>query len=547
MKTITRLLIVVLTLLTSGMLVAQGSWESKASFGGGLRYAAVAVSTGDTAYVGLGIQPGSGLGGYMTDFWAYDATSDSWSQKADFPGGVRASATGFAINGIVYVGTGSHTPGDVDWVWYNDLWAFDPVDNTWTEKAGFGERGRHAAVGFSINGKGYIGTGTYRRIRWESASYYNDFWEYDPVADAWERQVDIPTVGRTSAVGLSIAGKGYVGLGLFYYDSRQKDWWEFNPQDGTWAKKAALPGLPRAQAAGFTLGNRGYVGGGGYYSVLRDFYEYNPEDDSWTRQQDYPIGIYGPAGFSIGCKGYFVTGQTATSEVSSMYQFTPAPPITVNIPDVWAVNPGGRINNLYIGYGPSEVTLTANVTGGIGSYEYFWNTGATTQEIEAGSSTPGEVTYTVTATDEMGCTGSGSKTIQVVDVRCGPDLSKVAVCKAPPDNPENVHMICLPAVAVAGQLMDGSMLGECSGTVAYDVEVFPNPSDGLINIRLEGLSAAVQIRISDRNGRMILQRTVHPEWETLTETFDLSDVPPGLYIVNIKNRGNVVVSKIFVR
>ena len=40
-----------------------------------------------------------------------------------------------------------------------DFWEYDPVLNTWTQKADFGGAARGDAVGFSIGDKGYIGHG----------------------------------------------------------------------------------------------------------------------------------------------------------------------------------------------------------------------------------------------------------------------------------------------------------------------------------------------------------------------------------------------------
>ena len=40
-----------------------------------------------------------------------------------------------------------------------DFWEYDPIANTWTQKADFGGTARAVAVGFSIGSKGYIGTG----------------------------------------------------------------------------------------------------------------------------------------------------------------------------------------------------------------------------------------------------------------------------------------------------------------------------------------------------------------------------------------------------
>src|SRR6266487_1394978 len=91
---------------------------------------------------------------------------DTWTQKADFGGGLRASATGFSIGSKGYIGTGS----DSGFVFQKDFWEYDPATNAWTQKADFGGTGRILAVGFSIGSKGYIGTG----------SLTKDFWEYSP-------------------------------------------------------------------------------------------------------------------------------------------------------------------------------------------------------------------------------------------------------------------------------------------------------------------------------------------------------------------------------
>ena len=51
------------------------------------------------------------------------------------------------------------------------------------------------AVGFSIGGKGYIGTGAIWSPTW---IYYKDFWEYDPVANTWTQKEDVGGTARRS-------------------------------------------------------------------------------------------------------------------------------------------------------------------------------------------------------------------------------------------------------------------------------------------------------------------------------------------------------------
>ena len=68
-----------------------------------------------------------------------------------------------------YIGTGyDDNPSPY---YYKDFWEYDSTLNTWTQKADFGGTARVGAVGFFIGSKGYIGTGS-----WDT----KDFWEYEP-------------------------------------------------------------------------------------------------------------------------------------------------------------------------------------------------------------------------------------------------------------------------------------------------------------------------------------------------------------------------------
>src|SRR4051794_10367712 len=85
---------------------------------------------------------------------------DFWKQKANLPFG-RQGAVSFVIGSKAYVGT-----GDDSYIYdpfKNDFWEYNPADpncgGTWTQLAAFGGTKRRDAVGFSINNKGYIGTG----------------------------------------------------------------------------------------------------------------------------------------------------------------------------------------------------------------------------------------------------------------------------------------------------------------------------------------------------------------------------------------------------
>src|SRR5437870_3433085 len=54
----------------------------------------------------------------FSDFWEWDSASNTWTKKADFPGGNRTDETCFTIGNKGYIATGSlgGTPN------FNDLW-----------------------------------------------------------------------------------------------------------------------------------------------------------------------------------------------------------------------------------------------------------------------------------------------------------------------------------------------------------------------------------------------------------------------------------------
>ena len=221
-----------------------------------------------------------------------------WTQKADLTGGKRHEAVGFSINGKGYIGTGT------DLSKKRDFWEYDPSTDTWSQKADFGGTARNLAVGFSIGNKGYIGTGA-------DLSDRKDFWEYDPTTNAWTQKADFGGDARTAAVGFSIGNKGYIGTGSSN-GGFKKDFWEYDPSTNTWLQKTDFGGLSRWLAVGFSIGNKGYIGTGhnGTGTVgSKDFWEYDPSTNSWLQKADFAGTRRAHAvGFSIGNKGYIGTG-----------------------------------------------------------------------------------------------------------------------------------------------------------------------------------------------------------------------------------------------
>lgn len=116
---------------------------------------------------------------------------------------------------------------------------------------------------------------------------------------------------------------GYNGKKNFDYPA-PKFLWEYDFVTKGWAEKTAFPGTTRSGAGYFTIGNKGYVVGGvrnepSPYTALKETWEYDAAINAWQQKADLPTTRQWATGFSIGNKGYVVTGRR---RLPSNYSYT---------------------------------------------------------------------------------------------------------------------------------------------------------------------------------------------------------------------------------
>lgn len=257
-----------------------GGWIQKADFGGIARHRTTMLTIGNKIYIGLGHYNGAGPNIMFDDWWEYDPSTNSWSQKADYLGGICYHATGFTLNNLAYVGTGRTS--DIGNTLVQNFYKYDAVANSWIEIANFPGVGRRGAVSFVIGEFAYTGSGE------SNAGVVGSFYRFDPSNESWAPIAALP-VARTSSVGFSIDNFGYVGTGDINPGSTN-DFWQYNPSSDSWTQKASVGSQPRLEAMGFALNGRGYLGTGGEISngtSLGDMWEYIPETDTWTQIEDF--------------------------------------------------------------------------------------------------------------------------------------------------------------------------------------------------------------------------------------------------------------------
>jgi N-acetylneuraminic acid mutarotase len=199
------------------------TWSQKANFGSGdiratPRIDATAFAIGNYGYVVCGAD---NLGSNKKDSWVYDPTSDNWSQTpVQFNGSKRNGAIAFVHGDSAYIVTG--TDGGVP---ANDMIKFVPKNTSapWTLMNyitnvstlpfddDYSDIYRDHGVGFTLGDSAYITLGS-------SSGTNIKCWGYDFKNDLWFRKTSFEirgaTIGRSNAVGFTVAGKCYVSTGL---------------------------------------------------------------------------------------------------------------------------------------------------------------------------------------------------------------------------------------------------------------------------------------------------------------------------------------------
>ncbi len=330
------------------------------------RSGAVAFTVGSKGYVGTG---SDALNSYKKDIWEYDPATNIWTQKADFGGSARTGAVAFVIGTNAYLGTGFS--GNME----ADFWMFDPAINSWIFRTYTPNLiPRMEAIGFSLSGFGYFGLG-YNPI---SNIWYQDVFKYDPNSNVWFAQADFPVKCHSMvAISSPIVSNAYVGIGLAkviseYYET---SFYKFTPNSGpnTWTAVAAFPGEGRYEATGFFISQNGYVGTGYNGSYLKDMWRYDITADSWTQMQN--VGTTGRSeavSFAIGTEAFIGTGYDGSYKSDFIgyvpYRLGPVYDNTLDLSLAGGISDGIWVQDLNKistdNFGPSHMMITS--TGNVG-------------------------------------------------------------------------------------------------------------------------------------------------------------------------------------
>ena len=226
-------------------------------------------------------------------------------------------------------------------------------------------------------------------------------------------------------------------------------------------------------------------------------------------------------------------------------------------------------------FGYNDATIALNATGGTTPYTWDWNTGDTTGVL---AGIFGGETYSVTLVDANGCEDDYSQFINQPDQLdtnvtnqhrsllianydfgdatyewwdC--DLEQIVPGEnnrefEPTDNGNYALIITIDDCRDTSSchVLDRVSAGDLTNE-ANSFKIYPNPNNGLFNVRLTGNgNADVQMQIVDMQGKVLTAKTLGRIEGELVEEVNMN-LAAGVYFVKVIRDGNLSVKRVVVQ
>jgi N-acetylneuraminic acid mutarotase len=224
---------------------------------------------------------------YLNDIWSYDLAANAWSKlkpQGTLPPARASQAMAYdpvTKKLIVFGGYDGTT-------YYNDTWAYDVADNTWTALTPSGvapaARQGHSLVYDPASKKmilfgGYSGT-----------AQFNDTWAYDPARNSWtdlKPAGALPAVRDSQAMSYDPNNKVIVLFGGWSVTTQFSDTWAYDPDENAWTELTPSGTSPAARALAQMVYDPSIektilFGGGTSSATFNDAWMFDFAQHSWT-------------------------------------------------------------------------------------------------------------------------------------------------------------------------------------------------------------------------------------------------------------------------
>jgi N-acetylneuraminic acid mutarotase len=547
---------------------------------------------------GFGFDNSNTSGSFLNDLWKFNTTTNQWtwmggSNINDQPGtyGTLGTPATSNIPGARFDARGETDASGNFWLFggfgfdntsfsvgeNNDLWRFNPTTMQWTWMKGsnvvdqngvYGTLNVPAASnvpgsrhGFAMwadaSGYLFIFGGNALDASNSSADYMNDLWRYSIASNQW-------TWIKGSNTQLQGATYGVQGT----------------------PAPANTPGARYTQVSWVDNANNLWLFGGNGF----DGSSYGEQDDLWKFSNCVPSTLTITTSPSITCPGKSttITVSGAATYTWSTSQQTTAIVVNTSSNTTYTVN-GTNVSGCQSSaivthsvYSVAAVTISASsntVCAGstatltaAGANTYTWSNNVSAASITV--SPTGATVYTLTSADANTCSNTASYTVSAVPLpSVNITTSKATICAGEsatltssaassyswhtPASVTNSFLVVKPSadqqysVTVTGSNGCKNMasitqsVAPCLGIQDVSpatISIYPNPSNGFITIKAEGLGSDSYLLLVNNLGQEVLRKKL--EGDTISVDTTLAK---GLYHCRIISAGNVsAYSKVIV-
>ena len=248
------------------------NWQQISDFPGTERDDGTSFLIGDTAYFGTGMTP---WWSNEADFYGLNLTTEQWFSSASLPlDQGRQYASGFSVGGKGFVFGGYNGS-----TFLNDLWCFDPAQNSWTQRASLPSFGRSGCGSFLINDTVYIIGG-----KTSSSSAISEVWCYASASDSWIQKADLPFGKCWRPSATEVNDKGYLLFGRDENNFFLNSLLQYDPLIDNWTQISTFPASGRSHATMKAMNNSLYVcfGIDSLGNSLNDLWNYDLLQNSWN-------------------------------------------------------------------------------------------------------------------------------------------------------------------------------------------------------------------------------------------------------------------------
>jgi hypothetical protein len=291
------------TITFSGVFATQ--WLQRTSIPAVGRHRATAVGLGSKGYVGMGHINGTGTETYFADWWEFDPATNSWSQKANYPGFNGVGDLGlhtWTYDSKAYVGLGEND--------HYALYRYDPSINSWQQMTS-----APASNNFQDTQEMITDTKVFFTDLWG-----DELWEYDCPTDSWSLRGPLPFAWYFSYSGFTYNDECWVKADMLM--------WKYTPSTNTWQQvvgAGVYPGYAVRASNSFFVDDKFYIangyGQGGTGDVTSEVWEFDPATLQWSQQENFSgtSRRYSKT-FIINDVAYITTGTNGTNQ-NDLWEF----------------------------------------------------------------------------------------------------------------------------------------------------------------------------------------------------------------------------------